>query len=319
MGLSTWCRSLVFRSVMQRLCIIYLHFTDKLPPGSGSGEFSSTPDSSNLSRSSLERLLAPSLEFLPTSASTDNLGAEQLQLHAQPPGWNTTPQRPASATTSTNFALLQPPTTLNTDELCRCRKITVELVEKLCAESANSSQAAIDVLLRYFREALVHCTTVLDCNLCSESVSESSSNMLLTIAGQYMSTICERIAMCYASMRRRNEERQRSLSTPLTWKNGVGFADNEVWNSSGDGSVAVGDMWFSTYHINSSDERMQVVHCLINVQLGDFSRLMERLRSRAGGRSGCLVLLTDAEKRISSAKAILLNSAKANGSRPFIS
>lgn len=73
----------------------------------------------------------------------------------------------------------------------------------------------MNVLLRYFHAALVHCATVLDYKRCSTSAFKSRSNMLLAMAGQYMCTICERIAMCYASMRRRSEKRQRSGEMPL--------------------------------------------------------------------------------------------------------
>ena len=218
----------------------------------------------------------------------------------------------------TTTALLQSATGIsNANDRCRCRKLTATLFEELCAESANSSQAAMDVLLRYFRGALVHCTTILDCDRCSASASDSSSNMLLAMAGQYMSTICERIAVCYANIRRRSEERQRSISVPLEWGNDIGFTNSESRHGSGDGSAADGDMWFSTYRIESSQERMQVLRCLVTVQLSEFSRLMERLKSRAGSRSGYLVLLTDAEKRIRSAKSILIDCTKPKGSGPF--
>jgi hypothetical protein len=69
-------------------------------------------------------------------------------------------------------------------------------------------------------------------------------------------------------------------------------------------------MWFSTYRIESSQERMQVLPCIVTVQLSEFSRVTERLKSRASSRSGYLVLLADMEKRIRSAKSILINYTK---------
>jgi hypothetical protein len=232
---------------------------------------------------------------------------------------DTTLQRRYQATiTPDSTALLGlAATNFGMEDGCRCRKLTVNLFEELCAESTNSNQATMDVLLRYFRDALMKCNTILDCDQCNTSISESSSNMLLAMAGQHMSTICERIAVCYASMRRRDEARQRSLAAHLEWHNGMTFGESEEWHSSGDGSAAVGDMWFSTYQIRSSHERMQVLRCLVIVQLTDFSHLMERLKKRTGNQSGCLVLLTDAEKRIISTKSILLGHTKAASSRVF--
>lgn len=312
---------------MQGLRSVYRHFTDKSPPGSGSVELSRS-NRSTLSPISFEQLLSPSLDLAPVPASTHKLDVEKLQPLAQrldlapneprAQRRNSPLQRPIPTMEPAAIAPFPLPTIhFSADDRCRCRKITVHLFEEVCSESANSSQAAIDVLLRYIRRALSHCTAVLDCDRCSDSACESSSNMLLATAAQYMSTICERSAMCYANMRRRNEERQRSLSEPLDWGSGVGFADGEGWDSPADGSAAVGDMWFSTYHIKSSEERLQVTRCLVIVQLADFSRLMERLKRRAGGRSGCLVLLADAEKRINAAKSILLGSTKATSSLSF--
>lgn len=307
--------------------MISTHFTDKSPAGSESVEFT-TSNSSIPSPSSFEQLLAPSLDLQPVPAGNEKLGLENLQLHvhrldlalneAHQQPRHPTLERPSPVTEMrTTTALLQSATGIsNANDRCRCRKLTATLFEELCAESANGSQAAMDVLLRYFRGALVHCTTILDCDWCSASASDSSSNMLLAMAGQYMSTICERIAVCYANIRPQSEERQRSISVPLEWGNNISFANSKSQHSSGDGSGADGDMWFSTYRIESSQERMQVLQCLVTVQLSEFSRLMERLKSRAGSRSGYLVLLTDAEKRIRCAKSILYDSTKPKGSDP---
>lgn len=70
-------------------------------------------------------------------------------------------------------------------------------------------------------------------------------------------------------------------------------------------STGADDVWFSTYHIKGNGERMQVLGCLEMVQLKEFSRLLERLKTRAGSRRGDLVLLTEAEKRIKAVRSTL--------------
>ncbi|KAH7080823.1 hypothetical protein FB567DRAFT_531829 [Paraphoma chrysanthemicola] len=281
-----------------------------------------TSNGSIPSCSSFEQLLAPSLDFRSVSSSNDKLEVESLQLHGQrsDPALNEAHQQPRNSTSqrpspitemkSTTVLLQSATGILSANDQCRCRKLTATLFEELCAESANSSQAAMDVLLRYFRGALAHCTAILDCDRCSASASDSSNNMLLAMAGQYMSTICERIAMCYAHIRRQSEERQRSISVPLEWGNDIGFINSGSLHGLDDSSAADGDMWFSTYRIESSQERMQVLRCIVTVQLSEFTRVTERLKSRASSRSGYLVLLADMEKRIRSAKSILINYAK---------
>ncbi|KAL6154692.1 hypothetical protein ACJQWK_01280 [Exserohilum turcicum] len=259
-----------------------------------------TSTSSIASPSSFAQLMAPPVDLQSALAMS-----EKLQLEAQQPD-------------ALNSSLLQPPTaTFGDDGRCLCRTFTATLFEELCAESANSSHVPIDVLLRYFRGALSHCTTILDCDRCSASASDSNSNMLLVMAGQYMSTICERIAVCYANIRRRGEERHRSISAPLDWGADMEFGHGSGWDPSGDGVVTDGDMWFSTYRIESSEERMLVLRCLVSVQLAEFARLLERLKSRAGSRSVCLVLLTDAERRMGSAKSILMDSASPSATKSF--
>ena len=63
--------------------------------------------------------------------------------------------------------------------------------------SANCAATALDVLLSYFRGVLVNCATIVDCEGCTLL---SKNNMLLAIAGQYLSIICVRISISYIGL-----------------------------------------------------------------------------------------------------------------------
>ncbi|PSN59365.1 hypothetical protein BS50DRAFT_259283 [Corynespora cassiicola Philippines] len=163
---------------------------------------------------------------------------------------------------------------------CRCREMTTSLFEELCAESASSHQKSLDALLGHFRGAMSHATTMLDCHVCRPQVE---SNMLLAMAGHYMGTMLERIVMGY--MRLRSE-----TDGPEDMVEGSG-----------------GDMWFSTYRIDNKSERMQVLGCLVWVQMLEFSRLLERLKTRAGPRNGPGMLLGEADKKVGAIRTALLS------------
>lgn len=187
---------------------------------------------------------------------------------------------------------------------CRCLNLTARLLEDLGAKSINSDRVAIDVLLGYLRGALVNCTTILDCRRCTPL---SDHNMLLAMAGVYMSTICERIVMCYLGLRRAGEREQPRVST-TAWDT-AGSAKEETYDLNGGKGAGIGrdDMWFSTYRIESTCERMQVLRCLVMAQLIKFWRLLKRLRARAGSRRSHLVLLAKAEKKVMAIRSALSN------------
>ncbi|ERF73409.1 hypothetical protein EPUS_08552 [Endocarpon pusillum Z07020] len=191
---------------------------------------------------------------------------------------------------------------------CPCLHLMACLLEELGAESASSDQATMDLLLGYLRCALVRCSTVLDCERCT---SLSDNNMLLAMVGQYMSTICERMVMCYIGLQGAQEQRQSkqqpSVSSLLAGVGGTG-GDQEDGNGgtrSGSGVLDADEIWFSTYRIDDGWERMQVLQCLASVQLIEFSRMLEKLKARGGSHRGHLVLLTEAEKRIKAVQLML--------------
>lgn len=190
------------------------------------------------------------------------------------------------------------------------------LLEELGAESASGNPATMDLLLNYLRGALARCSTVLDCERCT---SLSNNNMLLAMVGQYMSTICERIVMCYFELQCVQEQRQSQQQQPLISSllassllpdvGGVGGDQEEEKNGtrSGSGVLNADDIWFSTYRIDNSYERMQVLQCLASIQLTEFARLLEKLKARGSSHKGHLVLLTEAEKRIKAVQLMLRN------------
>ncbi|KAL8838928.1 MAG: hypothetical protein Q9176_004733 [Flavoplaca citrina] len=191
---------------------------------------------------------------------------------------------------------------------CPCLHLMACLLEELGAESASGNPAKMDLLLSYLRGALARCSTVLDCERCT---SLSDYNMLLAMVGQYMSTICERIVMCYLELQcvqeQRQSQQQLSISSLLAGVGGVG-GDQETENGgtrSGSGLLNADDIWFSTYRIDNSYERMQVLQCLASIQLTEFARLLEKLQARGGRYKGHLVLLTEAEKRIKAVQLML--------------
>ena len=191
---------------------------------------------------------------------------------------------------------------------CPCLHLVACLLEELGAESASSDQATMDLLLGYLRGALVRCSTVLDCERCT---SLSDNNMLLAMAGQYMSTICERMVMCYIELQWAQEQRQSkqqpSISSLLPGVGGVD-GDQEDENGgtrSGSGVLDADDIWFSTYRIDNGYERMQVLQCLASVQLIEFSRMLKKLKVRGGSHRGHLMLLTEVEKRIKAVQLML--------------
>ena len=191
---------------------------------------------------------------------------------------------------------------------CPCLHLMACLLEELGAESASSNPATMDLLLSYLRGALARCSTVLDCERCT---SLSSHTMLLAMVGQYMSTICERIVMCYIELQwvqgQRQSQQQPSISSLLAGVDGVGGDqdDENGGTRSGSGVLDADDMWFSTYRIDNGCERMQVLQCLASIQLGELARMLEKLKARGGSHKGHLVLLTEAEKRIEAVQLML--------------
>ncbi|KAL2760689.1 hypothetical protein ACRALDRAFT_1066833 [Sodiomyces alcalophilus JCM 7366] len=80
---------------------------------------------------------------------------------------------------------------------CRCLYLTARLLEDLGAKSAKSDPTSMDVQLGDFRDSLRQITAILECQKC---LRRTENNMLLAMAGRYMSIICDQLVGCYVRL-----------------------------------------------------------------------------------------------------------------------
>ncbi|KAK1977276.1 hypothetical protein LZ30DRAFT_270833 [Colletotrichum cereale] len=171
------------------------------------------------------------------------------------------------------------------EEGCRCLNSTACLVEELGTKSASSDPVTMDVLLGYFRESLASCAAILNCNKCTLA---SEINMLLAMAGRYMSFLCERVIQSYVGLQRCNNGRPPSDFIYSTRRTDQAMALGPGAKSEGVayGESTVVDMWLSTYRIENGHERAEVLRCLVKVQISEFYKVLSKLKARSGGSSG---------------------------------
>ena len=177
----------------------------------------------------------------------------------------------------------------------------------------------MNTLLQYFRSSLEQYTQLLDCELC---VNMDEYNPLLATAGQCMSIICERTVHSYVKLRRDSQQQLRfnqmqgsqmqGSALPEEWGTSSSITpqnDGEERNNLADrvaaGTTGDGDMWFLTYRIKSSHERLQVLQCLVVIHLNELSQLLTRLKARASNQNKSLFVLAEAEERVRSAQVLL--------------
>ncbi|RYO99262.1 hypothetical protein DL763_001626 [Monosporascus cannonballus] len=214
-------------------------------------------------------------------------------------------------------------------DICRCLYLAARLLEDLGAKSAQSNPTTIDVLLGVFRDALRQVTAILGCQKC---LSRTENNMLLAMAGRYMSLICDQLVGVYVRLQEARGRESLGEQDLYGWGSGsssgpgslprspssstssgawqeagrgvAGFEANSRAASGGRMSSAEGadEMWFSTYRIESSRERLQVLNTLVTVQMTEFSQVLEKLKTRAGRQRGQMELLIEAEKRAQAAR-----------------
>ncbi|KAI5867875.1 hypothetical protein GGS23DRAFT_201855 [Durotheca rogersii] len=180
------------------------------------------------------------------------------------------------------FPRLTPPQTVDhleqhSPDGCNCLQLTARFLESLGAKSGSTDAESLDALLCYLRGALNRFSSFLECKQCS---STSSNSMLVAMAGRYISTLYEHLIKSYVRM--------LGDYAPLP------FPD-----SSGEG------VHFLSYRIEDAYEQMQVLRCLVSIQLDQFWRLLEKLKARPGTFNGHLDLLAEAEKRVQEAGSIL--------------
>ncbi|KAK4160400.1 hypothetical protein QBC43DRAFT_270518 [Cladorrhinum sp. PSN259] len=177
---------------------------------------------------------------------------------------------------------------------CSCLQLAACLVEDLAAKAATNNRASLDILLHDFRSALTQCTTILDCKRC---VTARENNMLLAMAAKYMSTICECLAVCHAEMTRQT----------------LGQDEEEGKGSNLNGRPHAEEMRFSTYLVQDSRERMQVLASLVNIQVGNFAEMIARLKTRPGVRRGHLLLLNEAGNKVNNLRVMLQHGGGSGG------
>ncbi|KAM3441715.1 hypothetical protein MY4824_001493 [Beauveria thailandica] len=210
----------------------------------------------------------------------------------------------------------KPPTHGHGPGDCDCLATTAALLNELDGRSADYGTESVDVLLGYLRKALNHCRRVLDCGVCA---SRGEIVMILAIASQYMRVMAESVAShCIwlqessstastasasasplpppSSTRnpKQNNNAQHDMSSRDDHFGAQKAAHDDDTPSSGD---AIDNMWFSTYRIESHDERLYVLTTLVLVQITNLCQFLGMLKQRCDGRKGPLSLVQGAEKR----------------------
>lgn len=146
------------------------------------------------------------------------------------------------------------------------------------AQSGSSNPISLDVLLCFLRGALGKFSRFLNCPDC---LPVGANNALLAMAARYMSTLSYRLVKSYARM---VGDYVAHLSPP---------------------AIGGDPIWFSSYSIEDTYERLQVMRCLVSVQLAQFWRLLQKFRARPEICNGHRELLVVAEKRIQEGGAML--------------
>ncbi|TQN68830.1 hypothetical protein CSHISOI_06657 [Colletotrichum shisoi] len=237
-------------------------------------ESSSTP---GLSSSSLDMLLDENFAaHHPAGPQADHSTAKKAQPSSK--GTPVAYKMSAPAATSPMSALLESvDTTRKRKTGCRCLRLAAHLLEQLGNEGANTELPTIDGLLSCCREAIKGCESILGCTLCR---SRSESMMLLAMAGQYLSSICEKTVRCYVDV----AQQAQSPTAPFA------------------GGAAI---WFQTYKVESRSVQIQVLRFLVTGQVTEFCQLIGKIKSRVGTRKAHLAPLLGAERRIQCMRTLL--------------
>ncbi|KAL0933407.1 C6 zinc finger domain protein [Colletotrichum truncatum] len=206
-------------------------------------------------------------------------------IRRETPSLNKAP--PATAVSPLSALLETTETTYKRKSECRCLQLAAHLLEQLGNEGANTEQPTMDGLLNCCREAIKGCDSILGCTLCK---SRSESMMLLAMAGQYLSNICEKTVRCYVDVVQ--SAQPTSCAVP--------------------GEAA---MWFQSYKIESESERNQVLKCLVTGQLTEFCQLISRIKARVGTRKAHLAPLLGAERKVQCMRAMLMQCEGYRGLR----
>ncbi|KAF2129730.1 hypothetical protein P153DRAFT_430850 [Dothidotthia symphoricarpi CBS 119687] len=261
---------------------------------------SPTPSNRNIDENNTQR----QFEYLNdiNSVSSEFPDTRNISQHAPKPVF-----RPTLNTCET-VSPGSPTSSSSMNSPCRCRQLTAQLFKTFCYESTSNDRVAMDALLRYFRSTLEQYTQILFCERCADI---DEYNMLLAMAGQYMSVICERTVLCYVRLRcgtQQQQGNQPQLSTSLlekqvshTSKWSKDENENERERSTNDLDVRVdnemvgdGGVWFSTYRITSN-----------LLQLEELLQLLTKLKKRTSNQSRFILMLAEAENRIQTTQLLV--------------
>ncbi|CAI6101084.1 unnamed protein product [Clonostachys chloroleuca] len=221
-------------------------------------------------------------------------------------------------------------------ESCRCAKYSAALLELLEELGANMgltrNPASMGVLLGLLRSALARCKEALEkepCRACKGS-SQTERLILLTLLLQFMGNMYERVVESCVTMidDMVNENHEDpapqylvgSTPSPRSTSNqplGGVMDDTDYAQGQRRDAVqglarapgdAMEDLWFSTYHIQSSCERLHVLTTLVTVQITELSYLLGNPKLRAGGRQNQLAILASIERVTTYSRRMLRES-----------
>lgn len=142
---------------------------------------------------------------------------------------------------------------------CSCLLSSISFLEKLVSRSA-SRENRIDLLLRDVRGSIRILSTFMACERCAAQVEQ---NILLAMAAQQISVICEKTANCYESMHVGDLDGTNSATqTPEA-------------NSTADPV----DICVSTYRV-SRRERQHMLKSLVTLQISELQQHISTIESR---------------------------------------
>lgn len=200
--------------------------------------------------------------------------------------------------------------------LCRCCTQLVYLLEELAAKLAAKEPTSMDMLFGVLRHAIAQCKDTTKCQRC-HGMGETS--ILLALVCQYISALYVTVVKCCTVMledlvadrspeRPEPQQRPSFTSGPTAWSAFSAANSDSGGASNGLRSDTGADMWYSTYRIESSCERMHVLMTLVTVQITEFSDMLGSLRFRVCHGTNQMAILSEAVSQTTVSKRTLRNS-----------
>jgi len=169
---------------------------------------------------------------------------------------------------------------------CCCLLSSISFLERLVSRSVSRDNR-IDLLLADVRNSIDTLAKFMACERCAARVEQ---NMLLAMAARQISVICEKAANRYKAMH---------LCGP-------GDKTFSQQDPDLDASAVPIDVSVSTYHVNQR-ERLQLLRCLVTLQIVEFKQHINTLKSRYRTRpnQGQAEALIEADNHIKLAQAAI--------------